>query len=80
MSEFINTVKPNELVNLDAVEAVFIKNPPTVDMSKLGRTKDEIDANVARIAKLFRVVARGTSTYILFEGTLEQCKDYLDTI
>jgi hypothetical protein len=80
MSDFVNTVRPNELVNLAAIEAIFIKNPPAVDMNKLGRTKEEIDANVARIAKTFKVVARGSSTYVLFEGTLEQCRDYVEEL
>lgn len=81
MVDFIKALRTDELVNLDAIEAIFIKNPPTVDMSKLGNTKEEIDRSVAKLARKFKVIARGYSgTYILFEGTLEQCKDYVDTL
>jgi hypothetical protein len=80
MNDFISTVNKDELVNLDAIEAIFIKNPPSVNPAHLGKTKDEINKNITRIAKSFKVIARGTSTYTLFEGTLEECKNYIDTI
>lgn len=80
MTDFITTHNSNELVNLDSIEAVFIKNPPSVDFKKMGRDKNSIDAEVARLAKTFKVIARGTGTYILFEGTLDDCKKYIDEL
>lgn len=80
MSEFVDTVNRNEIVNLDAIEAIFIKNPPSINPARLGNNKQEIDKEVARLAKTFKVIGRGTSTYTLFEGSLEECKTYMESI
>ena len=66
MAKFVSTEKDGELVNLDSIEAVFIKKDPTVWY--------EDPANTGS------VIARGSSTYVLFKGTLNECDEYLDEL
>lgn len=81
MADYVTTVIPYELVNLDAVEALFIKRPPAVDLDKLSRAAKSksgaFDYQMDKIAKSFQLIARGTSTYVLHKGTEQECKDLL---
>lgn len=66
MAKFVITAKDGELVNLDNIEAVFIKKDPAVWY--------EDPANTGS------VIARGTSTYVLYTGLLSECNEYLDDL